>query len=231
MKIRTAALLAAPLAACLTMHAQAAVPTKAPAPLVLTDTAGDANGVSGQGIVSSPSIPDGVATPADVSGTDILGVTIAPTGTMVTKKVGKKTTKYFDCTGYTATLTLAAAPLPNGTLYRIDAQSTNNKAWYLEYSLEAGSDPRTYLRWSSDGSITNDDSVDIAPVKIDGSKLVFTVTNKNIKATGEKVNHITLSNLGADVRGNLKVMGGGATVPMYDQLVTDGSQLWKVCPL
>jgi hypothetical protein len=230
-KIRTAALLAAPLAACLTMSAQAAPPTSAPKPLVLTDAKGDANALNDQGIVSGSPAPEGTVTPAAVDGADIVSVSIAATGSMAKRKVGKKTVKYFNCTGYTATMQLAAAPLTTATLYRIQGSTPLHDTFWLEFSQEAGAASKTVLRYTDPASTLGTSNVPIADAKIDGSKIVFTVTAGNLKATGgEALGKTILTGLGADVRANAKVQGTGATAPMFDQLVTDGSQTWKVCP-
>ena len=231
MKIRTVAVLAVPLAACLTMSAQAA-PTKAPAPLVMTDTVGDGNGLNAQGFLTGGAGPvsaEGNATPADVAAVDIRNVTIAPTGTLSTKKVRGKKVTTFDCTGFTATIDLGAAPLTTGALYRITASATVNGLFWLEYHIAPGFDPETVLRYTDtpEALPPNDKNLDIAPVKIVGTKLVFTVTNKNLKAVGERAGHITLSAFGADIRAN----SGVITAPILDQLITDGSQSYKVCPL
>jgi hypothetical protein len=230
-KIRTAALLAAPLAACLTMSAQAAPPTAAPKPLVLTDPKGDANGINNQGLVSGTPVPDGTATPAAVDATDITGLTVAATGSMAKRKVGKKMVSYFSCTGYTVTLQLAAAPLPTAALYRVQGATPLHDTFWLEYSEEAGATATTTLRYTDAAATLGTSSIAIAPAKIDGSKIVFTVTGGNLKATGgEALGKTILTSFGADVRFNGKAQGGGITAPMFDQLVTDGSQTWKVCP-
>ena len=230
MKIRTAALLAAPIAMCLAATSHAAAPAKAPAPLAMTDLAGDANGISTQGQVTGTPVPDGTSTPADVKQFDIKSLTIAATGAMASRKVGKKTVKYFNCTGYTATLELSDAPLLSGTLYRVQAATGAHDQYWLEMSNPAGAATATTLRYTDDATTLGTSSIAITPAKVTGSKITFTVTAANLKASGESIGKTLLAGFGADVRTNGKVNGSGATAPMWDQLTTDGSQTWKVCP-
>lgn len=232
MKLRSSLVLVAPLVAMAAVSAHAAVPAKAPKPLVITDDTGDANLISDQGLISGTPVPAGTKTdPASVGQFDIKSITVAATGGMASKKVGRKTVKYFNCTGYTATLELAGAPLAQGTLYRLQASTPLHATYWLEWSNEASGTSQTTLRFTDEAATLGTTSIPIAPAKVVGTKIVFTVTSGNIKASGEKLGKAILSGFGADVRNNLKAQGTGATVPMWDQLKTDGSQAWKVCPV
>lgn len=232
MKLRSSLLLVAPIAAMAAVSAHAAVPAKAPKPLVITDDTGDANLISDQGFISNTPIPSGTKTdPASAAQFDIKSLTVAATGGMATKKVGRKTVKFFNCTGYTVTMELAGAPLAQGTLYRVQASTPLHPTYWLEWSNEASGASQTTLRYTDEAATLGTTSIPIAAAKVVGTKIVFTVTSGNIKASGEKLGKAILSGFGADVRNNLKAQGTGATVPMWDQLKTDGSQAWKVCPV
>lgn len=232
MKLRSTLVLAAPIAACLAVSAHAAPPPAAPKPLVLTDLAGDANAANDQGLVSGTPVPAGTATgPATVAQFDIKSVTVAATGAMATRKVGKKKIKYFNCTGYTATLELAGAPLSNGALYRIQGSATSHDTYWLQYAVDAAGTATTVLRYTDEAATLGTSTIAIAPAKIDGTKITFTVTGANMKASGESLGKTILSGFGADVRTNGQIPGvGGATAPMWDQLPIDDATAWKVCP-
>jgi hypothetical protein len=124
--------------------AHAATVKPAPAPQV-TDPAGDANFVNGQGFVGgAPS----QATPQQQASADLLSVLFQSTftTTTTTKKVTvvvkkKKVTKLVTTTtqtpsGFTVTMSLAAAPGPE-TEYRVTAVTPGCTALYFEYSTDA----------------------------------------------------------------------------------------------
>jgi hypothetical protein len=229
-KFRTAALLAAPLACALAVSADAKAPVAAPAPLVMTDQTKDGNGLSDQGLVETP-LPEGTATPADNPAFDIKSLTVAATGSVVKRKVGGKMTTFFDCTGFTATIELSGAPLLTGTLYRVQGATPLHATFWLEMSNPADGPSVTTLRYTDEAATLGTSSVVIKPAAVSGSKITFTVNAANLKATGgERLGKTVWSGFGADVRTNGKVQGSGATAPMWDQLRTDGSQVWKVCP-
>src|SRR5690242_15184159 len=110
MRIRLLALAAAAGIGLTALPGQAAT---APKPQI-TDPAGDANSLNGQGIVGgAPS----QATPADASGADITSVLFQSTFKAV-KKAGKTVQVP---TGFTVTMTLSAAPTVPNVIYRVAA--------------------------------------------------------------------------------------------------------------
>ena len=199
--LRSATGLAFVSAAVLSLSASAA--TK---PLVLKDAAGDANAVNGQGVVSGQ---NGQTGPGSQPGKDVLSLTMAPLP-------GK------NCTGYTAVVELAAAPTSN-TVYRVLGNTaTNASLFWLQYDNNPVGGTTSRLRYN-DGSGSK--SIDLAtPVKVDGSKLLFTVLEKDLKAANEKLAAIKIEAPGVDVRSST----GVATVPSWDVLPA-ADQSFKVC--
>lgn len=199
--IRPAAGFALVSAVVLSLSASAA--TK---PLALTDTAGDANAVNGQSVVAGQ---NGQAGPGSQAGKDILSLTMAPLP-------GKK------CSGYTAIVELAAAPTSN-TVYRVlGTTATNASLFWLQYDNNPVGGTTSRLRYN-DGSGAK--FVDLAtPVKVDGSKLVFTVLEKDLKGASEKLAAVKIDAPGVDVRTST----GAATVPSWDVLPA-AEQSFKVC--
>jgi len=65
----------------------------------------------------------------------------------------------------------------------------------------------------------------IAEAKLDGNKVIFTVTEKDIKATGEKPATFTMGALGAEVRTST----GAATVPSWDAIDPDDTKSFSPC--
>jgi hypothetical protein len=111
--------------------AVASIPAHATAPKPqITDPAGDANGVNGQGFVTGlPSAP----TPADASNADITSVLFQ--STFKTKKVHNKVVKV--PTGFTVTMTLSGAPTTPEVFYRVLAVTTKCPASvFFEYGTD-----------------------------------------------------------------------------------------------
>ena len=162
---------------------------------VLKDTAGDANGVNDQGAL--PVGGDGAAGPGSDAAKDILSLTY------------KGTKKGTACTGFTVELKLSAAPSTN-TLYRVDGTApVNSGLWWLQYN---GSTSK--LRYSDgSGAPLSSGTVDLTvPVKVTGSTLLFTVLEKDLKASGEKLKGFVISAPAADIR----TVSPAATAPQWD---------------
>jgi hypothetical protein len=106
----------------------------------LTDPAGDANGINGQGfLIGGPA--DGASTPADLSAADITAVTFA--STFKKKKVKDRVVKV--PTGFTVTMALSAAPTTPEIFYRVIAPTAGCDSVFFEYGTDvatAGSDVR-----------------------------------------------------------------------------------------
>jgi hypothetical protein len=185
----------------------------APNTLVLEDAKGDANLVNGQGFANGVGDRSGPVQKAD---SDIIAATLASTGT--TKKVKGKSV--FTCTGFTATIELAAPPAAN-TLYRIQGNGVANASmFWLQYST-APTGTRTTIRHTNDADTTTE----IPAVKIDGNKVIFTITEKELKATGEKLDKFVMSNLGVDVR----LASGVLTAPLWDSIDRSEDKSFSPC--
>ncbi len=185
----------------------------APNSLKLTDVKGDANAINGQGVVRGLGDRSGPIQKADA---DIVSVTFASTGT--TKTVKRK--KVFTCTGFTATMELAA-PAGSATVYRVLGSGVvNSSLFWLQYN-NAPTGRTTTIRHNDGSSKTTP----IADAKLDGNKIVFTVTEKDLKATGEKLAKFTMGGLGADVRTSTGVV----TVPSFDSIDTDDTKSFSPC--
>jgi len=195
--IRPAAGLALASAAVLAMSASAA--TK---PLVLTDPKGDAF-LTDQGTGAFGSVPG----PSQDS-KDVVSLTMAPLP-------GKA------CTGYTVVVELAGAPSSN-TVYRVlGTTAKNTSLFWLQYDNNPVQGTRTQLRFSDGTSV----AVPLTtPAKVDGSKITFTVLEKDVKAAGEKLAALKIDGAGVEVRSST----GAATVPAHDSLANEDKS-FKVC--
>jgi hypothetical protein len=195
--IRPAAALALTSAAVLSLSASAA--TK---PLVLTDPKGDAF-LSDQGTGTFGSAPG----PSQDS-KDVVSLTMAPLP-------GKA------CTGYTAVVELAGAP-SNNTVYRVlGTTAKNTSLFWLQYDNNPAGGTTSRLRFS-DGTSS---SVDLStPAKVDGSKIIFTVLEKDVKAAGEKLASLKIDLPAVDIRTSTGVV----TVPSYDSLDNEDKS-FRVC--
>lgn len=213
---RPALVLAVAGAAALSLNAQAGVLAAAPKPFVLKDASGDANGLNGQGFATAPS----ASTPAQVAGMDILSVTLQTTGAMV--KQGTK--RVFSCTGFKATLELAGPPQLDA-VFRVTAAGLANAS---TYNLVFSNDPAgksSYLQYDSGtGGTLGGGTLDV-PVTITGNKVVWTVTNNDIKTTNENPAKLKLSGIGAHDRTVAVV----ATVPQVDELPKSDSTFKASC--
>ena len=162
----------------------------APKPLALKDAAGDANALNGQGVLAVGGAPG----PGSQAGKDVLALTM---GTIPGKT----------CTGYTATVELAAPPTSN-TIYRVlGTTATNADLFWLQYDNNPVAGTTTTLRIGAGATALT------APAKVSGNKITFTVVEKDLKAAGEKLG-LTVVAPGVDVR----TSSGRATVPSWDTL-------------
>ena len=202
--VRTATAVAVGSALVLAANAGAATPA-GPVTLTLTDQAGDANALNGGGLANGgagPVTADGTVTPVgSQADKDLLSLVLS--GTSV--KVGTKAT----CTGFTAAITLSAAPTANSNYRVLATTATNTSSWWLTYN-----GTRSYIRYSAGTAA----SVDLVkPAVVNDKTITFTVTEADLKASGEKLSSFALLGAGVDARS--LVPGAGATVPLWDEIL------------
>jgi len=195
--VRPAAGLALVSAVVLSLSASAA--TK---PLVLTDPKGDAF-LTDQGTGTFGGVPG----PSQDS-KDVVSMTMAPLP-------GKA------CTGYTVVVELAGAPSSN-TVYRVlGTTAKNTSLFWLQYENNPVAGTRTQLRFSDGTSV----AVPLTtPAKVEGSKITYTVLEKDVKAAGEKLASLKIDAPAVEVRTST----GAATVPAHDAL-ENADKAFKVC--
>lgn len=199
--------LGAALAGALALAMSASASTAGP--LALTDAKGDGNGVNDGGTGLGP---EGAPGPGSRAGVDIVSLTLA--NTVVGK--GKKAT----CDGFTATLELSGPPEASNTLYRVQGTgAVNSGRFWLRHLNNPVDGTKTTLQHEGEALAT----IPIAPAKIDGNKIIFTVTAKDIKATGEKAGFMYAAPA-VDVRGS----SGAAFAPVWDQLLNE-EKSFKTC--
>lgn len=207
---RPALLLALAAGAALALPASAAPPNT----ITLTDVKGDANAINGQGAASGAGDHSGPIQKAD---SDLVSVTLASTGT--TKKIKRKTV--FTCTGFTATIELAA-PAGAASVYRVLGKGIADASqFWLQYNA-APTGTTSTIRYNDGAAKTAELAT---PAKLDGNKITFVVTEADLKAASEKLATFTMSALGADVRTST----GAATVPSWDGIDTDDAKTFSPC--
>ena len=181
----------------------------APKPQI-TDPSGDANAINDQGLGSPvPSVPSVSTGPADDSAADISSVTFA--STFKVKKVKGKTVKV--PTGFTVTMKLGAAPVPE-TFYRITAAIPSCTDLFIEYGTDVAAGGTAMRCPALPGATGTDYSVPDAVVK--DSTIVWTIPVSALPAG------TTLSTLHAETRFNPAVI----TAPAID--VASGSATFTV---
>ena len=191
----------------------------APTTLVLTDAAGDANAAHDQG---TDTFGTGMAGPGSQAGKDLVSVTFTPTGTTTTTVKAKKKTTTFTCTGYTALIELSGPPTTN-TVYRVlGTTAKNTSLFWLQYDNNPVGGTTSRLRYS-DGTAAFTDLA--TPAKVDGNKILLTVTEKEIKAAGESLAALKVLAPGGDVRSST----GAATVPSWDVIPEDDTKTFSPC--
>lgn len=212
--IRPALGLALAATAVLALSASAA-----PKALVLTDQAGDANAAHDQG---TDTFGTGMAGPGSQAGKDLVSVTFTPTGVTTTTVKAKKKTTTFTCTGYTVLVELSGPPTTN-TVYRVlGTTAKNTSLFWLQYDNNPVGGTTSRLRYSAGTAA----SVDLTtPAKVDGSKILLTVTEKDLKAAGEPLAALKVLAPGGEVRSST----GAATVPSWDVLPADDTKSFSPC--
>jgi len=196
MRIR---LVAAAAVAGIAVAATPGFAAKAPKPQIM-DPAGDANGVNDQG--TGGQVPS-TTTPADDSAADITSVTFA--STFKIKKVKGKKVKV--PTGFTATMKLGAAPVPE-TFYRITTSIPSCDSLFIEYGTDVATGGTAMRCPALPGGDETDYTIPNAVVK--ANTIVWTVPVAALSAG------TTLSALHAETRANPAII----TAPAID--ISDG---------
>ena len=188
--------------------AVAALPGHAATPKPqISDPAGDANAVNDQG--AGAPIPSTSTGPADDAAADI--TTVAFASTFKIKKVKGKTVKV--PTGFTVTMKLGAAPVPE-TFYRVTASIPSCDSLFLEYGTDVAFGGTAMRCPALPGATGVDYTIPNAVVK--AGTIVWTVPVAALPAG------TTLSSLHAETRFNPAVI----TAPAID--VADGSATFTI---
>jgi len=164
----------------------------------ITDATGDANGINQQFPGVGPQPPTVQSAPADVAGADITSVLFSTN--FVTKKVHGKKVKVAN--GFTVTLNLAAATIPN-IEYRVSGAAADCASVFFEYDTAVGlegSDVRC------PGSTPTADTDYGITATASGTKITWVVPN------GAFRNGTTFSSLNAQTR----TVEGVVTAPQVD---------------
>ncbi|MCA1824637.1 MAG: hypothetical protein ABR520_06940 [Mycobacteriales bacterium] len=204
MKLRIAALAGAVTLGALASASHAAPP--APKPQV-TDPAGDANAINGQGLQDIPSVS---TAPASVDSMDVLSVLYETYGTVKGGKVVK-------ADGFRVTMTLSAAPQSTGAVYRATGAAPDCSVFWFQYDLSPGAAPEGNLRHTCGVTDPTDLGTTIPlDVKVDGAKIVWTVPLK-VLPPPVKLGSL-IEGIGVDIRVNTSVV----TAPAVDQAPETG---------
>jgi hypothetical protein len=167
----------------------------------LTDPAGDANGINGQGVVIG--LPNPSTGPAQLASADITSVRFATK--FVTKRVNGVLKKV--ATGFTVTMALGAAPLPE-TFYRITTTASGCGSLWFEYGTDVTQGGTTVRCLTDDISPTAEDDVYKVPeATVKGSSIIWKIAKSQIPVG------TTLSTLHAETRLNPAVI----TTPVIDE--------------
>lgn len=181
--------------------------TAAAKPVVVEDVAGDANALNDQFFGEVDNNP----TPIQYAPADIVKATLA------------NTFKGKECTGFTYTMEFSgdvskSAPL----IYRLLAATTKNDSIqiYLNNGLVGGG--QTVVRYRSGDT---DERFELkTPAKIDGKKLVFTITAKEVKAFGEKPGGKIF-----DLVPEVRFSTGASFFPVIDRAAAEEGKFFTIC--
>lgn len=211
------------LAICLAgILAAAALPASAaPKPVKITDLAGDANAINGQGF--STAVPATSTAPAQVAGADILSISFLTMTT--TQKVKGKTVTVPN--GLQVTMTLAAPPQVN-VLFRATPVPAGCSTFSLSYSKLADGGETSGLRHNCPGFVKDlptdtyeDAGVDSAVAS--GSTITWKMRAKKALPAAVVPGTVfkTLSGHTRFYAGTTTT--GGATVPALDEAAGAGT--------
>lgn len=166
--------------------------------LVITDQAGDANGVNSQSHLA-----DGVpsaATPGQRTAADILEVTYSrldDTRTVL---------------GIVATMKLSAAP-DQGTIYRIQASAGDCTTFWIAYAVPPGGAPTATLRENCSGTATTSPIQASVKDAVITFTLPFSALPKAIKVG------TAITGAFGETKGHVSTPAAGPTVPTIDDTV------------
>lgn len=182
--------------------------TAAPKPVVVEDKAGDANMLNDQGFGLGF---DNNATPIQHAPTDIVKATLA------------NTFKGKECTGFTYTMEFSGDVSSSASvIYRLLAATTKNDFIQIYFNNGVAGGGATQIRYRSGD--TNERFDLKTPAKIDGKKLVFTITAKEIKAFGEKPGGKIF-----DLVPEVRFSTGVSFFPVIDQAVAEEGKFFTIC--
>jgi hypothetical protein len=191
------------LALALAPSALAAKPKPKPKPLpaakalVITDQAGDANGINGQGL--EPTAPT-MATPGQRTAADILEVSLS------------RLDDRFTVQGLVATIKLSAAP-DQGTIYRIQASAGECAMFWISYNFPVGGSPSASLREDCTGTDTTSPLQATVKDAVITITMPFTALPKAIKV-GTQVFDVY-----GETKGHAATPAANPTVPTIDDTV------------
>jgi hypothetical protein len=206
--VRPALVASAAIVSVLGLSASAA-PSTAPRTLVVTDTAGDANGLNDQGFGAGPA---GTATPGSQAALDIVKATLADYGT--TKVVKKK--KVFTCQGFTLSIKMAGAVGKTPAIYRLLGSTTANDGIFQLYWNNGASGAKTEVRY---GAGDADDTAALStPAKIVNDTIIITVTKADMALFGDKPGNEISDFVVQD-----SISSGATFLPQVDQAVSPAS--------
>lgn len=183
--------------------------------LSISDAAGDGNALNDQGLgLADESLPA-----AGYDGYDIVKLDYKGTG----KVVKKGRVFVSQCTGFTVAMTFKAAPGPQSIIRVTGVGVVNDALWWLQYD-----GTKTTLRYGhTDDSPTGSTSATVdlkTPAKVEGSTITWTVLESDVKGSGEKLQKLSLSGVGASVR----TTTGVVTAPQWDA-IPEGDASFKAC--
>lgn len=168
-------------------------------PLVITDQAGDANGINSESHIA-PADPS-QSGPGQRTAADILSVTL---GRLDDGKV---------VTGLTASFTLSAAP-DQGTIYRIQGATADCSTFWISYNFPLGGAPTASLRENCSGTAV---STPLSGVVVKGAtitiSLPFKDMPKNIKVGTE------VTGVFGETKGHASTPASSPTIPTIDDTV------------
>lgn len=198
----------------------AAIVTPAkPAAVTVTDQAGDANALNGQGF--GLPVPATATGPASYGSGDVLSLAWQ---TLVTsKKVGNKTIS--KPTGMKVTMALSGAPQIN-TIYRVTGGTAECTVFWFTYSSLAGGAPTATLQHNCPGFVPagatgTSENVVLDGVKIEGSTITWTVPGSVLPKAFKVGTQLTGLSGHTRMYAGTSVTGG-ATVPAMDEAAGDG---------
>lgn len=203
MNVRRTAVVGLALVAVAASPAFAGAKKLAPAkPLVVTDKAGDANGINGQSHIGQAADPAADVDPSQSgpgqrSAADLLAVSLG-------RQDDGKTV-----TGLTATFTLGAAP-DQGTIYRLQASTPDCSTFWVAYSVPVGGAPTATLRENCSGTAVVTPVTAVIKDSTITVSLPFSAMPKTIKLG------TVFSGLFAETKGHASTPAASPTIPTID---------------